>query len=193
LPDLPFDEDEPSYEVPEDEIHTPSLSPEDDDLPEGNPTGRLDPPDPNNRDKLEKVEEKEIPEQNKNNGKANIRSSTERTATKTDKKNAEDVFHVLTPTLPKAEPLPRIDQKPRRICIILDTCGDKRQDVRRLRRIHDILVSRPGRDQFVFRVRENGYWYEIDFPNVTTGLTETLIQKLQGLMGTNNIEITQTL
>jgi hypothetical protein len=100
-------------------------------------------------------------------------------------------FHVFTPTLPKAEPLPRSDQNPRCIYITLDTCGDKNQDVRRLRRLHDILVSRPGRDQFAFRVRERGFWYEIDFPNVTTGLTDTLIKKLEKLMGANNIEITQ--
>jgi hypothetical protein len=53
------------------------------------------------------------------------------------------------------------------------------------------LVSRPGRDQFAFRVRENGCFYEINFPNVTTGLTDTLIQKLRGLMGDQNIDITQ--
>ncbi len=100
-------------------------------------------------------------------------------------------FHIFTPTLPKAEPLPRPDQNPRRIYITLDTSGNKIQDVLRLKRLHDILVSRPGRDQFVFRVREHGFWYEIDFPNVTTGLTEILIQKLENLMGSNNIEITQ--
>jgi DNA polymerase III subunit alpha len=92
---------------------------------------------------------------------------------------------------PKAEPLPRPDRQPRCIFITLDSCGDKNQDVLRLRRIHDILVSRPGRDKFAFRVCENGWVYEIDFPNMTTGLTETLISKLEGMMGTRNIEIVQ--
>ena len=100
-------------------------------------------------------------------------------------------YHVLNMPLPKPDPLPRIDQKPRCIFITLSSCGDKQQDVRRLRRIHDILVSRPGRDMFAFRVRENGYLYEINFPNVTTGLTDTLIQKLRGLMGDHNIDIAQ--
>jgi hypothetical protein len=93
--------------------------------------------------------------------------------------------------LPRPEPLPQPDQKPRLICITLVSCGDKSQDVRRLRRLHDILVSRPGRDRFAFRVKENGFWYEIDFPNVTTGLTDTLIKKLEGLLGSNNIDIAQ--
>ena len=100
-------------------------------------------------------------------------------------------FHVLTTPLTKPEPLPRADQKPRCIYITLSSCGDKQQDVRRLRRIHDILISRPGRDQFAFRVRENGYWYEFNLPNVTTGLTDTLVQKLRGLMGDQNIDIAQ--
>ncbi len=98
-------------------------------------------------------------------------------------------FHVLTATLPKPDPLPHQDQNPRCVYITIDSCGDKRQDVLRLRRIHDILVSRPGQDQFAFRVRENGLWYEIDFPNATTGLTEPLVNKLKGLMGPNNIQI----
>ena len=98
-------------------------------------------------------------------------------------------FHVLTATLPKPDPLPHQDQNPRCVYITIDSCGDKCQDVLRLRRIHDILVSRPGQDQFAFRVRENGFWYEIDFPNATTGLTEPLVNKLKGLMGPNNIQI----
>ena len=104
---------------------------------------------------------------------------------------APRTFHILNQPLPKPDPLPRPDQKPRCIFITLDTSGDKQQDVRRLRRIHGILISRPGRDQFAFRVRENGFWYEINFPNITTGLTDTLIHKLRGMMGDQNIDIAQ--
>jgi len=98
-------------------------------------------------------------------------------------------FHIFEPDLPQAEPLPNPNLKPRCICITLEPCGDKNQDVRRLRRIHDILVSRPGQDQFSFRIKEKCYWYEVTFPNVTTGLTEPLIRKLEGLLGANNISI----
>ncbi|MDY6845843.1 MAG: DNA polymerase III subunit alpha [Chloroflexota bacterium] len=107
------------------------------------------------------------------------------------KRNPRGGFHLYSLSLAKAEPLPHPDQQPRCIYITLDSCGDKHKDVRRLRLIHDILVSRPGRDLFAFRVYENGCWFEIDFPNVTTGLTEPLIQKLEGMMGANNIQITQ--
>jgi hypothetical protein len=98
-------------------------------------------------------------------------------------------YHFLKPALSDPDPLPNPDQTPRCIFINLLTCGDKRKDVHKLRLVHDILISRPGRDQFAFRVHENGYVYEINFPNVTTGLTETLIQKLEGMMGASNISI----
>lgn len=102
-----------------------------------------------------------------------------------------NTYHILRSSLPKAEPLPNLDQKPRRISITIDSCGDKHKDVRRLRRLHDILVSRPGHDRFAFLVREKNVLFEIDFPNATTGLTEPLIHKLEGLMGGNNIDIAQ--
>ena len=102
-----------------------------------------------------------------------------------------NTYHMLRRSIPKADPLPNPDLKPRRISITINSCGDKQQDVRRLRRLHDILVSRPGHDRFAFLVRENNYLYEIDFPNATTGLTEPLIHKLEGLMGGQNIDIAQ--
>jgi DNA polymerase III subunit alpha len=98
-------------------------------------------------------------------------------------------YYIFKPTLTKPEPLPQPDQKSRCITITLDSCGNKDQDVRRLRRIHGILISRPGRDRFAFRVRENGHEYEIDFPNFTTGLTEPLVNQLEGMLGTSNIVI----
>ncbi len=102
-----------------------------------------------------------------------------------------NAYHMLSSSLPKADPLPNPDLKPRRISITIDSCGDKSQDVRRIRRLHDILVSRPGQDRFAFLVNERNVCYEIDFPNATTGLTEPLIHKLEGLMGGNNIDIAQ--
>ena len=102
-----------------------------------------------------------------------------------------NTYHLLRSSMPKAEPLPNPDQKPRRISITITSCGDKHKDVRRIRRLHDILVSRPGHDRFAFLVHEKNVFYEIDFPNATTGLTEPLIHKLEGLMGGHNINIAQ--
>ncbi|MDY6874282.1 MAG: DNA polymerase III subunit alpha [Chloroflexota bacterium] len=100
-------------------------------------------------------------------------------------------YVMYRPELTKADPLPQPDQKPRCITITLTSTGNKNQDVLRLKRLHDILVSRPGRDKFAFRVRENGFLFEINFPNFTTGLTEPLINKLENILGSSNIEIMQ--
>jgi DNA polymerase-3 subunit alpha len=108
--------------------------------------------------------------------------------TQVQERPASREYYVLKAP-PKAEPLPHPDQQPRCIYITLDSCGDKNQDVLKLRRIHDILISRPGRDKFAFRIHENGRVFQIDFPNLTTGLTETLISKLEGSMGAHNIDI----
>jgi len=117
-----------------------------------------------------------------------VYSSTSPVGTQVQELPTPKEYYVLKAP-PKAERLPRPDQQPRCIFITLDSCGNKNKDVLRLRRLHDILISRPGRDKFAFRVRENGWLYEIDFPNMTTGLTETLIGKLKGLMGGHNIDI----
>ena len=98
-------------------------------------------------------------------------------------------YYMVRPPLQKPEALPKPNQQPRRITITIQSCGQKNQDVNRLRRIHDILISRPGRDTFAFQVCENGYLFEINFPNMTTGLTEPLIHQLEGMMGPNNIDI----
>jgi len=189
LPDLPFDD----LEKPE--------SPKDDEDPVPNNTQKTRQVNP---DELKPVSE-QIPSINL---QFDISPETKPTATQDqpvqtqitkpakpavnktqEARPASPDYHILKATLPNPEPLPRPDQKPRCIFIDLSTCGDKHQDVRRLRLVHDTLISRPGRDQFAFRVHENGYVYEINFPNVTTGLTETLIRKLEGMMGVNNISI----
>ena len=78
---------------------------------------------------------------------------------------------------------------PRKLVITLMPCGDKDRDVRRLRRIHGVLVSRPGKDCFAFRVFENDRYYMLDFPSDSTRLTDLLINKLISMMGDNNIDI----
>ena len=106
-----------------------------------------------------------------------------------ERPEARASYYMVHPPLQKPEALPKPNQKPRRITITIQSCGDKKIDVNRLRRIHDILISRPGRDTFAFQVCENGYLFEINFPNLTTGLTESLVHQLEGMMGANNIDI----
>ncbi len=98
-------------------------------------------------------------------------------------------YHLLHAAPIQPEEMPSPDQSPRCIYITLASCGDRSKDVHRLQRIHDILISRPGRDHFAFRVHEKGKAFEISFPNETTGLTDTLVRKLKGLTGSQNIDI----
>jgi DNA polymerase-3 subunit alpha len=190
LPDLPFEAD---------------LSDSNEDLDDGESNDGIDEnpgdfnptPSTTRKDAVQSIDDDPGDmgdEAGQNNQSSDMRESIEQKKKVQDQEKTiqRGGFRMFTPPLSKPEPLPHPDQTPRCIFITLNSCGDKCKDVRRLRRIHDILVSRPGRDQFAFRVHENGWWYEINFPNVTTGLTEPLIQKLEGLMGANNIQISQT-
>ena len=190
LPDLPFEQDQSKVSNAQDEADLDEEIPVNDETPQdtapSEPKTKEDAAGASDRveESSKGMEESELPE---------IKSAADQ---KTPlgvrgKRNPRAGFHLYSLSLAKAEPLPHPNQKPRCIYITLDSCGDKHKDVRRLRLIHDILISRPGRDLFTFRVYENGFWFEINFPNVTTGLTEPLIQKLEGMMGANNIQITQ--
>ncbi len=183
LPDLPFDDLQPDTSAGGDQVgETSSHQLDEVNLVEENSPNSPEEPDVKpDAEKIASDDEQSEPEPESEEGNP-VNKFRE-----PDPPNR--AFHVLNVTVPKPEPLPNPDQQPRCIYITIDTCGDKNQDVRRLRRIHDILVSRPGRDRFAFRVRENGVYYEISFPNVTTGLTDTLVHKLEGLMGQNNIDI----
>lgn len=195
LPDLPFDETETVHSPDEVENFGQAKG-------QMNEPGRNAPTGDNKlnlkteADSSHPSDEDKGANQTQNTNRTQVAAGYTQSSTAVDTKVREasrktSEYHMFSTPLPKAEPLPRSDQKPRCIYITLNSCGDKRKDVLRLRRIHDILVSRPGKDQFAFRVNENGWWYEIDFPNVTTGLTEPLINKLEGMMGSNNIDISQ--
>jgi len=189
LPDLPFEQDQSKVSNAQDEADLDEEIPVNDEGPQDiasyepqvkEDAGAVD----RVEESLKGIEENESPEIKSSAGQKTLLGVRGRS-------NPRGGFHLYSLSLAKAEPLPHPNQKPRCIYITLDSCGDKHKDVRRLRLIHDILISRPGRDLFTFRVYENGFWFEINFPNVTTGLTEPLIQKLEGMMGANNIQITQ--
>ena len=73
---------------------------------------------------------------------------------------------------------------PRCVYVTIHTTGDKERDVRRMRRIHGLLLSYPGQDQFVFNVLEyNQRHYQITFPNETTGYCDALVRQLTDLLG----------
>jgi len=73
--------------------------------------------------------------------------------------------------------------------VILRGSGDKQRDVRRLRRIHGILRSHPGKDQFAMLVFEGPSRFLVEFPNDTTGICSELLTELTTLLGEGNVLI----
>ena len=60
---------------------------------------------------------------------------------------------------------------------------------RRIRRLHGLVSSYPGRDQVAFMIFEAGQVYLVDFPNVHTNICNDLLVKLRELVGEENIQI----
>ncbi|HSO26586.1 MAG TPA: hypothetical protein VLS48_00845, partial [Anaerolineales bacterium] len=73
--------------------------------------------------------------------------------------------------------------------VTLRSTGDKTRDVLRLRRIHGIITSYPGRDRFGFQVFEQGRGYLLEFPNFTAGITPELVTRLKALVGPENVNV----
>ncbi len=66
------------------------------------------------------------------------------------------------------------------ITIHFHRTDDRERDVRRLRRIHGVLISHPGRDTFSFIIEaENGDQHCLDFPEDTTCYSEALMKELE--------------
>ena len=75
------------------------------------------------------------------------------------------------------------------VTITLTSCGEKERDIRRMRRVHGLLNSHPGRDRFCFLLYERGSMHYMDFPNDTTRVTTELITQLAELVGRENVSV----
>jgi DNA polymerase-3 subunit alpha len=75
------------------------------------------------------------------------------------------------------------------LTVILRSSGDKARDVLRLRRIHGMITSFPGRDRFGFHVFEKGRGYLLEFPNFTVGVCPELIGRLGQVVGQENLRV----
>jgi DNA polymerase-3 subunit alpha len=75
------------------------------------------------------------------------------------------------------------------LTLVIRSTGDKERDARRLRRVHGLLLSYPGRDRFAFLVYEAARHYNLEFPNATTGYCKDLHAQLLALLGEGNLQI----
>ncbi len=75
------------------------------------------------------------------------------------------------------------------LTLVIRSTGDKERDARRLRRVHGLLLSYPGRDRFAFMVYEAARHYNLEFPNATTGYCKDLHAQLIALLGEGNLRV----
>jgi len=75
------------------------------------------------------------------------------------------------------------------LTVILRSRGDKARDELRLRRIHGIITSYPGKDRFAVQMFERGRVYLLEFPNYTVGLCDEMLDRLYRLVGRENTHI----
>jgi len=75
------------------------------------------------------------------------------------------------------------------LTVFLRSTGDKTRDVLRLRRIHGMLTSTPGNDRFAVHIFERGRGFLFEFPNITIGLNQEILDKLVKLCGQENVRV----
>jgi DNA polymerase-3 subunit alpha len=76
---------------------------------------------------------------------------------------------------------------PQMLTVVMRSLGDKERDILRMRRVYGMLISEPGPDRFAFYVIERSRGYRLEFPSDTTNLSDALRQKLEKLMGAENV------
>lgn len=82
------------------------------------------------------------------------------------------------------------DQYPaKRLVVTLVSCGNKERDKIRMKRVHGILLSSPGKDHFAYQVYENNQCYILEFPSNTTGVNDTILKMLKQMVGEENLEV----
>jgi len=101
-----------------------------------------------------------------------------------------DFINVLPPYLVPPVPTSEQRQSIRMLTVVLRPSYDRARDILRLRRIHGTIMSFPGFDRFAFQVFESGHGYLMEFPNETTSLCPELVEKLQQMVGKDNLRIT---
>jgi DNA polymerase III subunit alpha len=83
----------------------------------------------------------------------------------------------------------RKTEKPKMLTVIIRTTDDKTRDILRMRRIHGIIASYPGDDQFSIQIHEKKQKHLVKFPNLSVGICTELIETLTALVGSENIQI----
>lgn len=95
---------------------------------------------------------------------------------------------IIAKPIVSAAPKGKID-KVQMLTIVLRATGDRPRDVLRLRRIYGIAISFPGKDRFACYIFEKDRGYLMEFPNITIGICQEMVSKLNTLVGADNIRV----
>jgi len=82
-----------------------------------------------------------------------------------------------------------LDGDVKMVTVLLETTGDRQRDALRMRRVHGLLTSYPGKDRFEFLLFEASRRYQVDFPSSTTGYCPDLHAQLTSMLGEGVIRI----
>ncbi|MBN2046113.1 MAG: DNA polymerase III subunit alpha [Anaerolineales bacterium] len=96
--------------------------------------------------------------------------------------------HKLPPIMPPEVDIGQERKGNRRmLTAVMRSIGDKERDILRMRRVYGMLISEPGPDRFAFYVIERSRGYRLEFPSDSTNLSDALRQKLEKLLGAENV------
>lgn len=91
------------------------------------------------------------------------------------------------------EELFSFDEKPKpkllTVVVRVDPNAQPGSSGRRIRRLHGLVSSYPGRDRFSFMIVEAGKIYLVDYPDVHTNVCNELISKLTAQVGAENVQV----
>jgi DNA polymerase-3 subunit alpha len=75
------------------------------------------------------------------------------------------------------------------VTVTLRSSGEPGRDIRRISRLHGMLISYPGKDHFQFHIFEDNRDTVIDFPNDTTRVCDELLRVVMEFVGEANVHI----
>lgn len=104
--------------------------------------------------------------------------------------NAErlaEIRRIMPPLIPQEEQ-PK-ERAPRLITVSLTPNGNLERDKRRLKNIHGVLISFPGRDRFSLQIFEGDKGHLIDFPNDSTRICPEMLTRLKTVLGNEDWRI----
>ncbi|MBT3750296.1 MAG: hypothetical protein HOG34_15045, partial [Bacteroidetes bacterium] len=81
------------------------------------------------------------------------------------------------------------EHPPRLITVAVKPNGSMERDKRRLKNIHGVLISFPGKDKFSLQIFEGEKGHLIDFPNYNTRICDEMLARLKTVLGSEDWRI----